>query len=156
MSSREILYIFLKHPFFRVLLKDASEFCVSKKQYWFSIKIHFSNKLKRLLYTFERTPVFYYSKRTRGRLCYVLVCILKTKAWCLLMSSKFENDAINFFCLGEIIWKVSRSHNLLREKVKSCLKLRSCLASLAKWLSVGLRTEWLWVRVPLQSLKKLF
>ena len=27
------------------------------------------------------------------------------------------------------------------------------LASLAKWLSVHLQTKWLWVRVPLQSLK---
>ena len=27
------------------------------------------------------------------------------------------------------------------------------LASLAKWLSVHLRTEWLWVRIPLLSLK---
>ena len=26
-------------------------------------------------------------------------------------------------------------------------------ASLAKWLSVRLRTKWLWVRIPLQSLK---
>ena len=28
------------------------------------------------------------------------------------------------------------------------------LVSLAKWLSVRLRTKWLWVRVPLQSLKR--
>ena len=27
-------------------------------------------------------------------------------------------------------------------------------ASLAKWLSVHLQTKWLWVRVPMQSLKK--
>ena len=27
------------------------------------------------------------------------------------------------------------------------------LVSLAKWLSVSLRTKWLWVQVPLQSLK---
>ena len=29
------------------------------------------------------------------------------------------------------------------------------LASLAKWFSVPLRTRWLWVRVPLESLKEL-
>ena len=29
------------------------------------------------------------------------------------------------------------------------------MASLAKWLSVRLRTKWLWVRVPLQSLQKI-
>ena len=28
----------------------------------------------------------------------------------------------------------------------------SHLVSFAEWLSVGLRTKWLWVRVPLQSL----
>ena len=28
-------------------------------------------------------------------------------------------------------------------------------ASLTKWLSVRLRTKWLWVRVPLQSLKRV-
>ena len=33
---------------------------------------------------------------------------------------------------------------------KSCLKL---MASLANWMSVRLWTKWLWVRVPLQSLK---
>ena len=31
----------------------------------------------------------------------------------------------------------------------------SRLANLAKWLSVPLQTKWLWVRVPLQSLKRL-
>ena len=30
------------------------------------------------------------------------------------------------------------------------------LVSLAKWLSVRLRTKWLWVRVPLQSLKFVY
>ena len=30
------------------------------------------------------------------------------------------------------------------------------LASLAKWLSVRLRTKWLWVRVPLQSFLRSF
>ena len=30
------------------------------------------------------------------------------------------------------------------------------LASLAKWLSVRLRTKWLWVRVPFHSLRMLF
>ena len=29
------------------------------------------------------------------------------------------------------------------------------MASLAKWLSVRLRTKWLWVRVPLQSLNNI-
>ena len=45
----------------------------------------------------------------------------------------------------------------------SCLSVKELLArnmcemilslSLAKWLSFRLRTEWFWVRVPLQSLK---
>ena len=32
---------------------------------------------------------------------------------------------------------------------------KTSIESLAKWLSVRLRTKWLWVRVPLQSLKYL-
>ena len=33
------------------------------------------------------------------------------------------------------------------------IKFVTKLASLAKWLSVRLRSKWLWVRVQLQSLK---
>ena len=41
----------------------------------------------------------------------------------------------------------TRTHNhLVRERT---------LNHLAKWLSVCLQTEWLWVRVPLQSLKPM-
>ena len=35
------------------------------------------------------------------------------------------------------------------------MMINSKLASLAKWLSVRLRTKWFWVRVQLQSLHKL-
>ena len=41
-----------------------------------------------------------------------------------------------------------RTHNHLVRK-----RILSHLDSLAKWLSVPLRTKWLWVRIPLQSLK---
>ena len=40
----------------------------------------------------------------------------------------------------------------------SCLNVKELLArsrSLAKWLSVRLRTKWFWVRVQLQSLMKM-
>ena len=33
-----------------------------------------------------------------------------------------------------------------------CKRTLNHLASFAKWLSVCLRTKWMWVRVPLQSL----
>ena len=43
----------------------------------------------------------------------------------------------------------TRTHNHL-----VCKRTLTHLATLAcKWLNVRLRTEWLWVRVPLQSLK---
>ena len=42
----------------------------------------------------------------------------------------------------------ARTHNQLVRK-----RTLKYLARLAKWLSVRLRTNWLWVRVPLQSLK---
>ena len=41
-----------------------------------------------------------------------------------------------------------RTHNHLIRK-----RTLNHLASLAKWLSVCLRIKWLWVRIPLQSLK---
>ena len=45
-----------------------------------------------------------------------------------------------------------------KKKQKFCLNpvktQLNHLASLAKWLSVPLRTKWLWVRVPMQSLKQ--
>ena len=44
-----------------------------------------------------------------------------------------------------------RTHNHL--VYKRTLNHLAKLASLAKWLSVLLRTNWLWVQIPLQSLK---
>ena len=41
-----------------------------------------------------------------------------------------------------------RTHNILVRK-----RTLKYLASLAKWLSVGLRINWSWVRIPLLSLK---
>ena len=44
-----------------------------------------------------------------------------------------------------------RTHNHL--VCKQTLNHLAKLASLAKWLSIRLRTKWLWVRIPLLSLK---
>ena len=44
-----------------------------------------------------------------------------------------------------------RTHNHL--VYKRTLNHLAKLVSLAKWLSVLLRTNWLWVQIPLQSLK---
>ena len=57
------------------------------------------------------------------------------------------------------IWSLSdsngiRTHNhLVRKRTLNHL---AKLASLAKWLSVCLRTKWLWVRIPLLSLAAFF
>ena len=52
--------------------------------------------------------------------------------------------------LSDCNW--TRTHNhLVRKRTLNHL---TKLISLAKWLSVRLRTKWLWVQVPLQSLKK--
>ena len=54
------------------------------------------------------------------------------------------------------IWSLSdsnriRTHNhLVRKRIPNNL---AKLASLSKWLSVRLRSKWLWVRIPLLSLK---
>ena len=42
---------------------------------------------------------------------------------------------------------------IIRMRTLNCLATFNHLASLAKWLSVRLRTTWLWVRISLQSLK---
>ena len=47
-----------------------------------------------------------------------------------------------------IDWKIPQ----LLEKMVLTIQL-NCLASLAKWLTVRWRTKWLWVQVPLESLK---
>ena len=57
------------------------------------------------------------------------------------------------------IWSLSdyngtRTHSHL--VCKQTLNHLAKLASLAKWLSVCLRTKWLWVRIPLLSLNLLF
>ena len=54
------------------------------------------------------------------------------------------------------IWSLSdsngiRTHNHLVHK--RTLSRLAKLASLAKWLTIRLRTKWLWLRIPLQSLK---
>ena len=42
---------------------------------------------------------------------------------------------------------------LLQKYLTTTSQICPNLASLVKWLSVHLRAKWLWVRVPLQSLK---
>ena len=48
---------------------------------------------------------------------------------------------------------MSRKHFRVNPQSIFAWMSRNSFVSLAKWLSVHLRTKWLWVRVPLQSLK---
>ena len=55
-----------------------------------------------------------------------------------------------------IFWKVLLNHNCNWTRTQNHLVHKQTLnhfASLAKWLSVHLRTKWFWVQVQLQSLK---
>ena len=61
------------------------------------------------------------------------------------------------------VWIHSETHTWHDKVIQSNAPYRSVLttqlnhlASLAKWLSVRLRTKWLWVQIPLQSLIRLF
>ena len=45
------------------------------------------------------------------------------------------------------------SHLVRKQTLNHLAKLANYLSSLATWLSVRLRTNWMWVRVPSQSLK---
>ena len=74
----------------------------------------------------------------------------------------FWSESTSYSCLNlkellarnrRDIWSLSdcngiRTHNLLFRK-----RILYRIAKLALWLSVSLRTEWLWVRISLQSLK---
>ena len=64
--------------------------------------------------------------------------------WTQVVLRIVSQASLIFDCNG------TRTHNhLVRKRTLNHL---AKLASLAKWLSVLLRTKWLWVRVPLQSL----
>ena len=59
-----------------------------------------------------------------------------------------RNKLKYFLSLSDCNW--IRSHNqLVRKRTLSHL---AKLAYLAKWLSIRLRTKWLWVQIPFQSL----
>ena len=52
------------------------------------------------------------------------------------------------------MWRwINTEHNRSTKCHQNMVSLANFLSSLAKWLSVRLRTKWLWVWVPLQSLK---
>ena len=63
----------------------------------------------------------------------------------------FQSESTLYSCLNV--------KELLARSRRHVWRLSDCngtqMASLAKWLSVRLRTKWLWVRVPLQSLRML-
>ena len=79
--------------------------------------------------------------------------LLVTSIWSrwkmmLIFIRRFVDDIYSRWKLGDNVssdCNGTRTHNHLVPK----------RTSLVKWLSVCLRTKWLWVRVPLQSLKIL-
>ena len=56
-----------------------------------------------------------------------------------------KDEAINILKKGDCNGTRTHSHLVGKQTLNH-------LASFAKWLSVCLRTKWMWVRVPLQSL----
>ena len=87
---------------------------------------------------------------------------------CYHVTYAFQSESTLYSCLNlkELLarsrreiwslrdWNWTRTHNqLVHERTLNHL---SKLASLAKWLSVRLWTNWLWVPVQLQSLQLLF
>ena len=61
--------------------------------------------------------------------------------------SFFSTLYVHVFISLHLIW--THNHLVRKQAVNHLAKL----ANLAKWLGVRLQTKWLWVRVPLQSLK---
>ena len=74
-----------------------------------------------------------------SRIRYCLVVYRQLPKYQIQQLQKTENRVND--CNG------TRTHNYLVRKYLAKL------ATSTKWLSVRLRTKWLWVRVPLQSLK---
>ena len=68
---------------------------------------------------------------------------------CLNVKEFLARSRCKVWSLSDSYW--ARTHNHLVHKRK--LYHLAKLASLAKWLSIRLRTKWLWVRVQLHSLK---
>ena len=54
------------------------------------------------------------------------------------------------------IWNLSDSNWTQTHNHLVCKRTLNYLDTLARWLSVRLRTKWLWVRVQLQTLKTMF
>ena len=71
---------------------------------------------------------------------------------CLNVKGLLARSRLEIWSLSDCNW--TRTHNhLVRNQTLYHLAKLAKLASLAKWLSVHLRTKLLWVRIQLQSLK---
>ena len=113
---------------------------------------HFSSKFKRhcwVLYSFLKLPlpeVFLFLYFLSDLLIYDLSWFMK---YADLRHEREVGDLINLFMFFH---KISAKISTFSSECNGT-RTQSGQVSLAKWLSVRLWTKWLWVPVPLQSLK---
>ena len=106
---------------------------------WWQNKLMYGIAL--LVHIYIRYCTFEISYRKKSVYVFLIIFFIFVSPCC------FIDVIISCDCNG------TRTHNrLVCKRTLNHLAMAS-FASLAKWLSVRLRTKWLWVRVPLQSLK---
>ena len=84
--------------------------------------------------------------------CMLLWCHVRFSEWiyalcCLNVKELFAQSRRDIWRLSDCNRSWTGDHLVRKRKLNH-------LAKLAKWLSVRLRTKWLWVRIPLLSLKQ--
>ena len=71
-------------------------------------------------------------------------------------SDIFPPNILFFYSSAMIIFQIfhySDSNGIRTHSHLVCKRTLNHLASLAKWLNVRLQTKWIWIRIPLLSLK---
>ena len=76
---------------------------------------------------------------------------VSTLCICLNAKELLAQNRRHIWSLSDCNGNRTQNHLVRKQTLNHLAKL----ASLAKWLSVRLRTNWLWIRVSLQSLKHL-
>ena len=84
-----------------------------------------------------------------------LVANLLLSILCPFVETKKQESNFQISKLGDLVMRNIYLCVLIMSRTRFRVNPHSIVASLAKWLSVRLRIKWLWVRVPLQSLRNI-
>ena len=124
-----------------------------------NVTFHLNVRHKDLFFIF----LFFYFKHLKKRRSEHKVTVTGWKSFLLILTSDFDLVRLDlrsvepFFIFPETSSNTHNKNTWQEHTVKCTVQISThnsaqSLVSLAKWLSVRLRTKWLWVRVQLQSL----